>query len=578
MEVNQNLAILEMEVLGESYWLNQVNYGAGQVKFTAKQQKILKNEFGVDIPTRKGLRKQLEKRQLKLEKEARKQIKAQQKQEQKDILKQQRQQQKLNRINARQLAKQIKDQEDIRALKLAGFLGPNQKNIRIRKLGSDIQSRDRAVEIARNIVEGRLRRFVRSIRPFYTPSQWESLIPNSIDRSKPFELVLTSGIFDGLVSDPIRFNHYDHFTSWLKNLNDNQSGSGTIIQYRSYNNAFNRARLTFSQVAGGKGDQTREYEKAITGDYFDFYVKSLKSRQNNCGLECVRYYVEKYSEYNFDRNWKQKMRKELDVKEGQLLTPQHLRTVWSKFEISKLRLLVIIDKTYNGNMDENNCCYIMYDNEHYTVIKEAEKTDLKDTTTKRGEMYFDFETRPVLSLKYYATDEKRAIYPLRDTICVAYYRDYKTTEWKKVVFTTSQSEGRSALQFLEFMRKQARSGKHYNVYAHNGSNFDYYLLLSVMSAWQIEQSRIITRGLSLININYCSHCFRDSCCFLTSSLDKLCKDYKVKNSKRTEFLLRGKTLTSTNLCFYKPELDFDEFMNLQITEPDYWFECGLLLL
>ena len=571
MEANQNIAILEMDELGENYWLNQVNYGAGQVKFTAQQQQILRNEFGVNIPTRKGLRKQLEKRQLKLEKEAQKQLRAQQKQAQKDLLKQQRQQQKLERVNARQLAKQRKEQEDIRALKLAGFLAPNQKNIRIRKLGSDIETREQAVEIARNIATGRLRSFVRGITPFYTPQQWEGLIPATIDRSKPFEVVLTSGVIDGLVSAPFRFNHLQHFRNWINTLNETQSNSGNVIQYIALDGAYERARLTFNQIAGG-GDQTRAYQKKITGEYFDFQVKSMKSRQNNCGLECIKYFVDENSEYEFDRNWKQTMRKELGVKEGQLLTPQHLRTTWSKFAISKSRLLVIIDKKYNGNIDMENCCYIMYDNEHYTVIMSAKDTDLKDKKTKRGEMYFDFETRPVLSLKYYATDEKRAIYPLRDTICVAYYRDYKTTEWKKVVFTTNQSEGRSALQFLDFMRKQARNGKHYNVFAHNGSNFDYYLLLSVMRDWEIEQSRINTRGLSLICINYCSHCFKDTCCFLTNSLDNLCKNYKVKNPKKTEFVLRGETLTSKNLCFYKPNLDFDEFMNLENTEPDYWFE------
>ena len=74
----------------------------------------------------------------------------------------------------------------------------------------------------------------------------------------------------------------------------------------------------------------------------------------------------------------------------------------------------------------------------------------------------------------------------------------------------------------------------------------------------------------MIGMQYKSHLFKDSCCFLTASLDSLCKAFKVKQAKLTEFEYNGEKLTNKNMCFYKPELGFNEFMALQDSEPEYW--------
>ena len=38
----------------------------------------------------------------------------------------------------------------------------------------------------------------------------------------------------------------------------------------------------------------------------------------------------------------------------------------------------------------------------------------------------------------------------------------------------------------------------------------------------------------------------------------------------TTLNLHGKNISSTQLCFYKPELKFNEFLQLQNTDTEYW--------
>ena len=56
----------------------------------------------------------------------------------------------------------------------------------------------------------------------------------------------------------------------------------------------------------------------------------------------------------------------------------------------------------------------------------------------------------------------------------------------------------------------------------------------------------------------------------SNSLDNLCKSYKVATPKLKTFKYRGQDYTNVQLCFYKPNLPFNEFMDLQNTEPDFW--------
>ena len=78
------------------------------------------------------------------------------------------------------------------------------------------------------------------------------------------------------------------------------------------------------------------------------------------------------------------------------------------------------------------------------------------------------------------------------------------------------------------------------------------------------------RGTTIIGINYRGNLFKDSYCFLTTSLDQLSQDFKVIHGKMTKLELYNKPIISKELCFYKPELTFNQFMDLQNTNPEFW--------
>ena len=46
--------------------------------------------------------------------------------------------------------------------------------------------------------------------------------------------------------------------------------------------------------------------------------------------------------------------------------------------------------------------------------------------------------------------------------------------------------------------------------------------------------------------------------------------FKIKKPKLKEFTYNGKKLSNMELCVYKPELSFSEFMALQQSEPEFW--------
>ena len=97
------------------------------------------------------------------------------------------------------------------------------------------------------------------------------------------------------------------------------------------------------------------------------------------------------------------------------------------------------------------------------------------------------------------------------------------------------------------MKTEDESKRHYNIIAHNGSNFDFYLLVSEMTEDEVNECEISLRGTSIIGITFRNHKFKDSYCFLTSSLSKLSDNYKIEHGKITSVLLHSVNISSSNL-------------------------------
>ena len=564
---NYNVVLNKMEGIDE--YLNKINYVSG--KFTLEQQQQLSMEFGKTIPTVKGLVKAIQVREERLNKEFRKAIREADRLEKKELLKEARTKVKQAKVLAKQ---QLRIDED-KLLRSMGFLEANKRNISLKKFG--IPNRKDAVEISniRNTMKNTVLDKIidgASLRLAYPRDKW--LAQFTGDKMEPFSVEMESSIIAGL-KKTFNFKNFKHFQDWVEKL-DEKSGSGQAVKFQAVRDAFRLVRLKFTKAQGGASNRLAT-TKHIVGLKYDFTCYSPESRGNNCAFEAIRYMYNGMDVRG--RNWVSQERKRLLLNPDEPLEPRHFINCWNN-TLSKGRVVVITDdytehlsnskSKYNFD-DDNVVQYVLLHEGHYWVIKEAKDNDFTNMKVKRGELYYDLETRPDLS-KGFRTDDSRAIiHPLKDTICAVYYRRNRKDTYTKVVFTTNRQES-SAKQFINFLQAEASQHHFYNVVAHNGSNFDNYFLLQNMSPYQITQTNQQHRGTSVIAIQFCSHLIKDSCCFLINSLDNLCKSYKVQNPKLTEFVINGETLTNKNLCFYKPELDFWEFMELEKTNVEYWSE------
>jgi hypothetical protein len=210
---------------------------------------------------------------------------------------------------------------------------------------------------------------------------------------------------------------------------------------------------------------------------------------------------------------------------------------------------------------------ILHEN-HYYIVENAQSKSVAPPAkaTKRGWCFWDIETRK--SDRFNMVGNAHS-YFLKDAILCAYYRNYKSKEWQRLVFTSNDDKS-SCRQFLDWLLARAWDGKHYNCVAHNGARFDHYFLSSQFTQQEQLSTKVNLRGLSIIGIDFANHSFRDSCCFITNSLENICKSYGVKTCKKTSFELRGHTLSNGNIWAYRPELSFDDFMKLEHEEQDYW--------
>ena len=197
---------------------------------------------------------------------------------------------------------------------------------------------------------------------------------------------------------------------------------------------------------------------------------------------------------------------------------------------------------------------------------------------KRGLLFWDIETRPdhnnfriIKSVK-----DKKVVdiktYCLVDTITHIWYKGACGKTYEKLSFETDINGKTSVRKFIDWINDEMNKPKpkYYRCYAHNSSRFDNFFLLANMTRTETLCCEIVYRGISLVSLNFNETIFKDTCCFLTASLKSLCKSFKIKNKKQTEFEYNGEKMTNEQLCFYKPELSINEFMELREKEPEFW--------
>lgn len=317
------------------------------------------------------------------------------------------------------------------------------------------------------------------------------------------------------------------------------------------------------RISGGCNRNKNETKKFNAYKY-EIIVSSPITKNNQCGYKSV---VEALNCEVSCHN----MYKELNFEAGSKLSPKQVEKMYNKYKKDndkELKLILdykIIDLELTEEFN-----YIIYDKEHYSFVKEFQEIneEIEDDDTKHRKRtgVYDFETRPIeCDIKLGEITTKKLKPSILKVGLDILGQSLKST-FRMMTFETDPEKD-CARKFIDFLNTEKNK---YNFYAHNGSNFDIFFILNVMTEDEYKTVQIFRKGLSFTSVKYLGNTFLDSRDHLTDSLDKLCKDFKTENAKLENITIGDITIDTKQLCFYKPELNFNEFMNLKNTEPDYW--------
>jgi len=422
--------------------------------------------------------------------------------------------------------------------------------------------------------------------------------------NQAFTLVLYSSKLEGELFRKT-FKHLNHLVKWFRNFTEDNKNSGAD-EFETFkdNNAFEFVDYDIFFLRGGcsRLEQHKKIadEATFSNSRYDFYIISPPSRRNNCGLECIRYI---YEEEGLTLPYKNsEIRKKYGLEPNSQINTSDLVKIYNDLskEIGYNVPLCIIEPSFKGNLyktknptgDENfNKAeresygynnYLVLGKNHYTILdgfKDKYDQDFKSKMRKcRGEISWDCEARRDLKNPkrvLMGIDEEtgepiyRNDYYLIDTMTRVRYKSAYSKEEHHIIFTTDK-EDRSLQKFQNWLISQSNQGRYYNCIGWNTSRFDNFLFTSVMDYNDTLISNFIFRGKDMINIIYYGHNLKDCSTFIDGSLEAAGKGFKIDNQKQTTFNINGKTITSGQLCFYRPELDIWEFMELEKKEPEFW--------
>lgn len=380
------------------------------------------------------------------------------------------------------------------------------------------------------------------------------------DLMSPFTLSLQSALNRNITRE-FNFNNMYHFNSWygdvvaMSTIADSGNYKRIVdVMENEGEDVFQNVIPTVRLVSGGCNHHTKVNVEKET-EHYKLKLFNPVDKRNNCGFHILQKLLGK--PLNFS-----KIRKEYGLASGVSVPVEVIMDIYKKNGGTKV--LCIIDSSF-ADVVNKQYEYIYIEKNHYYYVESSEYKKIERNGKHIGELYWDIETRETSEFIY--VGEKKA-HMLKDTILCAYYRRANMSQWNQLTFISGNTS--SCRQFLDWLSEEANGGHFYTCYAHNGSRFDMYFLFSYLTALEQLHTETQLRGYSIIGAEYKGHMFKDTCCFLTNSLDNLCKAFKVKQSKLTSFEYNGEVLSNKNMCFYKPELNYESFMKLQDEEPEFW--------
>lgn len=371
-----------------------------------------------------------------------------------------------------------------------------------------------------------------------------------------------------------QFDNMWHFNNWAVNWireSVNTYTDSTGLSFVVTDGVWDFMMYEITEITGGavgKDTNFLKAERKFKGDYQIFTVRQVKTQHNNCGLECINHLLKTDITYL-------NMRQYLNVEANESLTYSQIFSVYNKYapklnayditqQQSKLQIVNVDSDVKCNNGDHN---LLFHKNHYYVIIESEERPYETEDKVKRGVIYWDIETRKT---EDYCMVGKTKSFYLKDVILHAWVKPYKANDYIHISFTTNSKDS-SCRQFLNWLKQQGRESKYYYLYAHNGGNFDVYFIIMNFTAEEANDYIPSLRGSTVIKLEYGNNMFLDTYCFLTDKLSKLSSSFKIETAKLQEFTLpNGDKLTNEQMCFYKPDLSFDEFLELETKEPEFW--------
>jgi len=372
---------------------------------------------------------------------------------------------------------------------------------------------------------------------------------------KKFQITLKSTKVN--VSKTFKFNSLFHFENWLEKVN---TPEGTTYEHSANyvdDNIFSGDVIIddIRLIKGGCNKHTK-LDKKLKTSFYEFSLHNPTSMNNNCLFACLSHLMQ------FQVNTKE-LRKQFNLPTGSEISIDDAYKIIHNFN----KDYKIIDSECNDELDSDET-YLLNHNNHYYVVEKFTSINRKSIKTKRGLLAFDFETRPTEEYHLIKASNTKS-FILKDTICCLYYKNYKSDDFKEVTLVTDENKT-SSRKFIDWLNEEAKQNRSYNILAHNGGKFDFYFFIASLTDKELLECDIQMRGITIIGINYRGNLFKDSCCFLTDSLSNLSKSFKVEHGKICSMTLDNKEISSSQLCFYKPELTFNQFLDLQHTNCEFW--------
>jgi hypothetical protein len=376
-----------------------------------------------------------------------------------------------------------------------------------------------------------------------------------------FELVLQSRI--SKVKRTLTFTHIEHFNNWYNHLMADKEVDSAGNPLNTMNNneydLFENVIVNDVRVIVGGCNSHKPASVKMKSSFYEYELYNPASKDNNCFLACLNH-IKSLGE---GRYIYAKIRKQFNLPAGSEISIDDAYKIARELNYD----IQIIRSDINEQLDDETK-YIVYENNHYFVLDSFTEINKKDRKTKRGTLAVDLETRKTEEFDIIKAT-KQKMYIIKDTLTRAYYNNYKSDKMKSLKFITDETKS-SARQFIDWLNEQTKRNKTYNIIAHNGGRFDYYFFISCLTEKELTECDLHFRGTTIISINYRGHNFKDTACFLTDSLKNLSQQFKAEHGKITNFNIHGVELSSEQLCFYKNELKFNEFLDLQHTDKEFW--------